>query len=198
MCCNSAEDLEVFTPSDNLPHKHTRWNLKISRNFFFFFFAVRFQAFQFFRRGFKNCTAGAKQARGGEGWGRKARKGKREEVPSSISLIPSLFFFLPLPFLSLRRRFEEAAWYKSSNYSHSYKSRRVTILRAPSGSSLLDLYGPQGNSLGPLYALANKFAVFSQVYSTTGKQVSFFRNATSAAEALSWLSSLFNQTQLMR
>ena len=34
------------------------------------------------------------------------------------------------------------------------------------------LYGPQGNSLGLLYALANKFAVFSQVYSTTGKQVS--------------------------
>ena len=33
------------------------------------------------------------------------------------------------------------------------------------------LYGPQGNSLGLLYALANKFAVFSQVYSTTGKQV---------------------------
>ena len=34
------------------------------------------------------------------------------------------------------------------------------------------LYGPQGNSLGLLYALANKFTVFSQVYSTTGKQVS--------------------------
>ena len=60
------------------------------------------------------------------------------------------------------------------------------------------LHGPQGNSLGLLYALAPKFAVFSQVYSTTAKQVSFFRNATSAAEALSWLSSLFNQTQLMR
>ena len=60
------------------------------------------------------------------------------------------------------------------------------------------LYGPQGNSLGLLYALANKFAVFSQVYSTTAKQVSFFRNATSAAETLSWLSSLFNQPQLMR
>ena len=39
-------------------------------------------------------------------------------------------------------------------------------------SSLLVLYGPQGNSLGLLYALANKFTVFSQVYSTTGKQVS--------------------------
>ena len=36
------------------------------------------------------------------------------------------------------------------------------LLRAPSGSSLLVLCGPQGNS----------FAVFSQVYSTTGKQVS--------------------------
>ena len=64
----------------------------------------------------------------------------------------------------------------SDLYSHSYKSRCVTIrsrlLRAPSGSSLLVLYGPQGNSLGLLYALANKFAVFSQVYSTTGKQVS--------------------------
>ena len=60
------------------------------------------------------------------------------------------------------------------------------------------LHGPQGNSLGLLYALANKFAVFSQVYSTTAKQVSFFRNATSAAETLSWLSSLFNQPQLMR
>ena len=35
-------------------------------------------------------------------------------------------------------------------------------------------------------------------YSTTGKQVSFFRNATSANEALPWLSSLFNQTQLMQ
>ena len=34
------------------------------------------------------------------------------------------------------------------------------------------LYGPQGNSLGLLYALANKFTVFSQVYSTTDKQVS--------------------------
>ena len=45
-------------------------------------------------------------------------------------------------------------------------------MRAPPGSSLLVLYGPQGNSLGLLYALANKFTVFSQVYSTTGKQVS--------------------------
>ena len=66
---------------------------------------------------------------------------------------------------------------QKENYSHSHKSRRVTIystrlLRSPSGSSLLVLYGPQGNSLGLLYALANKFAVFSQVYSTTGKQVS--------------------------
>ena len=43
---------------------------------------------------------------------------------------------------------------------------------APPRSSLLVLYGPQGNSLGLLYALANKFTVFSQVYSTTGKQVS--------------------------
>ena len=34
------------------------------------------------------------------------------------------------------------------------------------------LYGLQGNSLGLLYALASKFTVFSQVYSTTGKQVS--------------------------
>ena len=34
------------------------------------------------------------------------------------------------------------------------------------------LYGPQGNYLGLLYALANKFAVFSQLYSTKGKQVS--------------------------
>ena len=34
------------------------------------------------------------------------------------------------------------------------------------------LYGPQGNSLDLLYALANKFAVFSLVYSTTGKKVS--------------------------
>ena len=36
MCCNSGEDLEVFAPSDNLPHKYTRWNLKISHNYFFF------------------------------------------------------------------------------------------------------------------------------------------------------------------
>ena len=43
---------------------------------------------------------------------------------------------------------------------------------APPRSSLLVLYGPQGNSRGLLYALANKLAVFSQVYSTTGKQVS--------------------------
>ena len=34
------------------------------------------------------------------------------------------------------------------------------------------LYGPQRNSLGLLYSLANKFAVSSQVYSTAGKQVS--------------------------
>ena len=42
------------------------------------------------------------------------------------------------------------------------------------------LYGLQGNSLGLLYALANKIAVLSQVYSTTGKQV-FSPSSPSAA-----------------
>ena len=49
--------------------------------------------------------AGTKQGRG-----RKARKGKEEKVPfPPPSLIPSPFSFLPLPFLSLRRRLEVVA-----------------------------------------------------------------------------------------
>ena len=47
MCCYSGKDLEVFAPSDNLSNKYSRWNLKISHNFFFLFFPVRFQAFLF-------------------------------------------------------------------------------------------------------------------------------------------------------
>jgi len=52
-------------------------------------------------------VAGTKQGRG-----RKARKGKGEEVPFPLSLIPSPFSFLPLPFLSLRDRLEVVAWYE--------------------------------------------------------------------------------------
>ena len=86
MSCNSGEDLEVFAPSDNLPHKYTRWNLKISRNFCFFF-QVRFQAFQFFRRGFKNCAEGAEQAKGEEGRGGGETR-EKERASKSLSLSP--------------------------------------------------------------------------------------------------------------
>ena len=41
-------------------------------------------------------------------------------------------------------------------------------------------YGLQGNSLGLLYALANKFALFSQVYSTMGRKVSQSSSSTAA------------------
>ena len=81
------------------------------------FFSVRFQTFQFLRRGFKNCAAGAKQRRerrGGEGRagrGRNGWKGKGVQVPFPLSLIPSPFSCLLLPFLRLRRRFEEVAWH---------------------------------------------------------------------------------------
>ena len=51
--------------------------------------------------------AGTKQGRG-----RKARKVKGEKVPFPPSLIPSPFSFLPLPFLSLRRRLEVVALYE--------------------------------------------------------------------------------------
>ena len=74
--------------------------------------------------------AGAKQARGGERRRRKARKGKGEEVPF-LSLIPSTFSFLPLPFQSLSRRLEVVAWYE----------RRAATFNAWSLSNRQQRYG---------------------------------------------------------
>ena len=63
-----------------------------------FFFSVRFQTFQFLRRGFKNCAAGAKQRRerrGGEGRG-GGETGERERECKSLSPLP--FPAFPSPF----------------------------------------------------------------------------------------------------
>ena len=60
------------------------------------------------------------------------------------------------------------------------------------------LLGSQGNFLGFLYPLVNKYALFSQVYSTTGKQVLFLRNTASTTEAFSWPTFLWNKTQQLR
>ena len=70
MCCNSGEDLEVFAPSYNSPHKYTRWNLKISRNFCFcfLFFFSKVPGISVFQKRL-NCVAAAKQAGGEEGRG---------------------------------------------------------------------------------------------------------------------------------
>ena len=54
------------------------------------------------------------EGRGGEGRGRKARKGKGEEFPFPLSLIPSTFSFLPLAFQSLSRRLEVVACHERS------------------------------------------------------------------------------------
>ena len=113
MCCYSVEDLEVFAPSDNLSHKYSRWKLKISHNLLIFF-PVRFLAFLFLEEVKLRDRRKTGDWRGGEGRGRKARKRKGEEVPFPLSLIPSTFSFLPLPFQSLSRRFEEVAWHERS------------------------------------------------------------------------------------
>ena len=105
MCCNSGEDLEVFAPSGNLPHKYTRWNLKISCNFcLFVFFQQGSRHFSFLEEVLK--IARQAQNRGRERRRRNARKGKGEEVP----------FPLSLHFLSLQRRLEVVAWHESSNF----------------------------------------------------------------------------------
>ena len=60
--------------------------------------------------------AGAKQARRreGRGGGEKRERESGEEVPFPLSLIPSTFSFLPLPFQSLSRRLEVVAWHERS------------------------------------------------------------------------------------
>ena len=75
--------------------------------------------------------AGAKQAMGGEGRGRKAPKGKVEEVPFPLSLIPSPFSFLPLPFLSLRRRFEELLGMRAATFNAWSISNRQRYCNRP-------------------------------------------------------------------
>ena len=56
--------------------------------------------------------------------------------------------------------------------THSFVPKICIEAGHVSENTLLALFGPQGNSLGLLYTLANEFALFSQVYSTRNKQVS--------------------------
>ena len=90
MCCNSGEDLEVFAPSDNLPHKYTRWNLKISCNFcLFVFFQQGSRHFSFLEEVLKIARQAQNRGRERGGGGGETRERERER--KSLSLSPSTF-----------------------------------------------------------------------------------------------------------
>ena len=89
MCCNSGEDLEVFAPYDNLPHKYTRWNLKISCNFcLFVFFQQGSRHFSFLEEVLK--IARQAQNRGREKGGGGEEEEKRAKGKGRGSPFPSL------------------------------------------------------------------------------------------------------------